>query len=124
MSFKNYLNQNLESFKPLFDPVLTIDNTVYMDLSSSNREFNGLGENELDQAILQKLSAAGAIAGVGGYLENRSVYKNTELFQGDEERCIHVVSMCSCPREPRCMHHSTVRCRVSPIVRCQVIMVR
>ena len=49
-----------------------------------------MGEDELDQAILQKLAAAGAIAGVGGYLENRSVYRDTELFQGDEERCIHV----------------------------------
>ena len=61
-----------------------------MDLSSTNREFDGLSEAELDQAILDKLAGTGAVAGVGGYLENRSVYKDTELFQGDEERCVHV----------------------------------
>ena len=61
-----------------------------MDLSSSNREFDGLGEAEMDLAILEKLASADAVAGVGGYLENRSVYKDTDLFQGDEERCIHI----------------------------------
>ena len=90
MNFSEVINRNRSAFAPLFNPVLTTNNTVYMDLSSSNREFDGMGEDELDQAILQKLAAAGAIAGVGGYLENRSVYRDTELFQGDEERCIHI----------------------------------
>lgn len=90
MNFSEFLNRNRSAFTPLFNPVLTADNTISMDLSSSNRAFDGMGEAELDQAILQKLAAAGAIAGVGGYLENRSVYSDTELFQGDEERCIHI----------------------------------
>jgi murein DD-endopeptidase MepM/ murein hydrolase activator NlpD len=75
---------------PMFVPTLTNSICVEMDLSSSSQEFAGFAEGELDQAILQKLSAAGAIAGVGGYLENRSLYKDTELFQGDSERCIHI----------------------------------
>ena len=90
MNLKDLITNNQASFVPLFDPVLTAGNTVYMDLSSSNREFDGLGEAELDRAILEKLAASGAAAGVGGYLENRSLYKDTELFQGDEERCIHI----------------------------------
>jgi len=90
MKFEAFLQQNRNRFEPLFDPVLTAANTVYMELSSSNREFDGFSEVELDQAILEKLAATGAVAGVGGYLENRSVYKDTELFQGDEERCIHI----------------------------------
>jgi murein DD-endopeptidase MepM/ murein hydrolase activator NlpD len=90
MSFNDFLNRYRSAFVSLFDPVLTADNTVYMDLSSSNREFDGLSEVELDRAILDKLASAGAVAGVGGYLENRSVYKDTELFQGDGERCIHI----------------------------------
>ena len=90
MKFEAFLQQNRNRFGPLFDPVLTAANTLYMDLSSSNREFDGLGEAALDRAILEKLATAGAVAGVGGYLENRSVYKDTELFQGDEERCIHI----------------------------------
>jgi murein DD-endopeptidase MepM/ murein hydrolase activator NlpD len=90
MSFNDCLNRYRSAFVSLFDPVLTADNTVYMDLSSSNRELDGLSEVELDRAILDKLAATGAVAGVGGYLENRSVYKDTELFQGDGERCIHI----------------------------------
>ncbi len=90
MNLEDFLQRNLNQFVPLFDPVLTAGNTLYMDLSSSNREFDGIGEAELDRAILAKLAAAGAVAGVGGYLENRSLYRDTELFQGDEERCIHI----------------------------------
>ena len=90
MNLEDFLQHNRNQLEPLFDPILTAGNTVYMDLSSSNREFDGIGEVELDQAILAKLAAADALAGVGGYLENRSLYKDTELFQGDEERCIHI----------------------------------
>ena len=90
MNFDTFLAQNSAAFVPMFDPPLTESNCVSMDLSSSSREFSGLQKQELDQAILHKLEAAAAIAGVGGYLENRSLYKDTELFQGDAERCIHV----------------------------------
>ena len=90
MNFEAFLRRNLDRFRSLFEPALTASNTMYMDLSSSNREFDGINEAELDRAIMHKLESTGRIAGVGGYLENRSVYSDTELFQGDEERCIHV----------------------------------
>ena len=90
MNLEDLIKNRRSAFAPLFDPGLTTGNTVYMDLSSSNLEFEGMSESELDRAILAKLACAGAVAGVGGYLENRSVYKDTELFQGDEERCIHI----------------------------------
>ena len=90
MSFAAFLKQNLAICVPMFEPALTNSNCLDMDLSSSSREFAGVAESELDQAIMHKLTAAGAIAGVGGYLENRSLYKDTELFQGDSERCIHI----------------------------------
>jgi peptidoglycan LD-endopeptidase LytH len=90
MNLETLVKQHRSLFAPVFDPVLTPGNSVAMDLSSSSREFAGLEEDLLDEAILQKLSAAGAIAGVGGYLENRSLYQHTDLFQGDSERCIHI----------------------------------
>ena len=90
MNLADCIDRNLGAFVPLFDPALSSANTIHADLSSSNQEFNGLDEAELDQAILDKISAAGALAGVGGYLENRSVYRDTELFQGDAERSIHI----------------------------------
>jgi murein DD-endopeptidase MepM/ murein hydrolase activator NlpD len=90
MNFEAFIKQQQSVFAPIFEPALTGSNSVQMDLSSSNREFAGLDEGALDEAILQKLASAGAIAGVGGYLENRSLYQHTDLFQGDSERCIHI----------------------------------
>jgi len=90
MNLENLIANNRTCFVSLFEPVLTAANTMYMDLSSSNREFDGFSEAELDRAILARLASVGAVAGVGGYLENRSLYKDTELFEGDEERCIHI----------------------------------
>jgi murein DD-endopeptidase MepM/ murein hydrolase activator NlpD len=90
MNLATFVTINRGAFTPMFDPVLTADNTLRMDLSTANSEFDGLSEAELDAAILQKLTAAGVQAGVGGYLENRGMYKDTDLFQGDEERSIHI----------------------------------
>jgi len=90
MNLHSLLRKNLHAFKPIFSPALTQANSVAMDLSAGNREFAGLGEAEFDQAIVRKLASANAIAGVGGYLEKRSLYQHTDLFQGDAERCIHI----------------------------------
>lgn len=90
MNFADFINTNREMFVPMFEPVLMAGNTVYMELSSANNTFEGLSETEIDAEVFSKIDDAGAIAGVGGYLENRSVYQDTELFQGDEERCIHI----------------------------------
>ena len=90
MSFADFINENRSRFVSMFEPVLSAQNTVYMELSSANNAFEGLSEAEIDAAVFQRIEDAGAIAGVGGYLENRAVYRDTELFRGDEERCIHI----------------------------------
>jgi len=69
---------------------LTDANTVYMELSSATKGSESLSEAEQDAAIFRGIDDAGALAGVGGYLENRSVYRDTDLFHGDAERCIHI----------------------------------
>ena len=74
----------------MFDPELTADNTVHIDLSTSNREFDGLGKAEWDRAIENKIADAGAIAAVGGYLEKRSMYEDTPNVKGDETRNVHI----------------------------------
>ncbi len=89
MTLKQLLEQNQSAFAPMFDPALTAANTIYMELSDTGR-FAGLSEAEIDAAVFSEIDAAGAVAGVGGYLENRSIYKDTDLFQGDAERCIHI----------------------------------
>jgi hypothetical protein len=90
MKLADFIKNNRGAFVPMFAPILTEANTLYMDLSGSNREFDGFSETELDRAIVKKLEAADVVAGVGGYLENRSLYSETDLFQGDLERCIHI----------------------------------
>lgn len=90
MDLENFLAEHRAQFVPVFAPPLTRANCVVMDLSSSSHEFDGLDEAALDTAILLKLERAGALAGVGGYLENRSLYRETDLFQGDAGRCIHI----------------------------------
>ena len=90
MNFQTFIQHNKENFGPLFNPALTQDNSIYMDLSSTNSVFDGLGEFEMDAAILRKLRDSGVLAGVGGYLEDRSVYEETELFDGDAEQCTHI----------------------------------
>jgi len=90
MNFETIIQQNRGSFAPIFNPALTRDNTIEMDFSSSSAVYDGLGEFEKDAAILRRLRDAGVLAGVGGYLENRAMYEETELFDGDAERCIHI----------------------------------
>ena len=90
MDLETFIRLHRDAFTPVFDPVLTADNTFHMELSSSGNGLEDLDEDRQDAEIFRRIEAAGAIAGVGGYLENRSVYKDTELFQGDAERSIHI----------------------------------
>lgn len=90
MNFDSFVKRHKSAFAPLFKPALNAQNIIHMDLSSANREWSGLSELQLDAAIQNKIEQAGASAGVGGYLENRSMYKSTELFEHDQERSIHI----------------------------------
>ena len=90
MQLADLIDRRRDAFAPVFDPVLTRKNCIPIDLSSVNREFDGLAEAELDRAIEHKLAEAGALAAVGGYLEKREIYAATDVFQGDTARCIHI----------------------------------
>jgi murein DD-endopeptidase MepM/ murein hydrolase activator NlpD len=90
MTLAQHIEASRSLFAPVFNPRLTAANTIYMELAATGGPFDNLDEAGLDAAIFTRIDDAGAIAGVGGYLENRSVYKDTDLFQGDAERCIHI----------------------------------
>lgn len=90
MNLATLIDRHRHAFVPLFSPPLTVANTIHMELSATSEFGRGLDAAELDAAVFARIDAAGALAGVGGYLENRSVYKDTELFGGDAERCIHI----------------------------------
>ena len=90
MSVAAIIERHKNRLLPMFDPALTAANTIHIDLSTSNREFDGLVGASWDRAIEDKIAAAGAIAAVGGYLEKRSVYEDTPNFEGDEARNVHI----------------------------------
>ena len=90
MKLATLITSRRQQFAPLFDPPLTSETTVAMTLSASGNEFAGLDEPAMDAAVFERIDAAGAVAGVGGYLEDRAVYRDTDLFQGDAERSIHI----------------------------------
>ena len=90
MKLAELIDGNLDRFVPMFEPRLTAANTIPIDLSTSNREFDGLDKAGWDRAIENKIADAGAIAAVGGYLEKRSVYAGTPNFRGDEDRNVHI----------------------------------
>ena len=90
MELSSFIAAHRNAFRPVFDPPLDAENTVHMDLSSSAAGLDGLDETAQDTEIFRRIESAGTIAGIGGYLENRSIYKETELFAGDAERSIHI----------------------------------
>ncbi len=90
MNLDELIERHRDRLVPMFDPELTPANTIHIDLSTSNHEFDGLSKLEWDRAIEKKIADAGAIAAVGGYLEKRSVYEDTPNFEGDADRNVHI----------------------------------
>ncbi len=95
MNLADLIKQNLGDFSAMFRPELSVENTKVMSLSDPENELDGaslatMSLVSIDEQIFNQIKSVGAIAGVGGYLEKRSIYENTELFQGDAERCIHI----------------------------------
>ncbi len=90
MKLASLIADHRQQFAPLFDPPLTRNNTVELTLSASSNDYADLDDAAMDAAMFRHIGAARAIAGVGGYLEDRAVYRDTDLFQGDAERSIHI----------------------------------
>lgn len=90
MKLAELIERHRDRFVPMFDPELTAVNTIPIDLSVSNREFDGMSGPAWDRAIEAKIDDAGAVAAVGGYLEKRSMYESTPNFKGEEDRNVHI----------------------------------
>ncbi|MEM7565002.1 MAG: peptidoglycan DD-metalloendopeptidase family protein [Pseudomonadota bacterium] len=90
MNFADRISKHMDAMSSIFQPGLNWQNTIPIDLSGSNREFDGLSEGEWDGAIERKISDARAIAAVGGYLEDRQVYRDKPNFVGEEDRSVHI----------------------------------
>ncbi len=75
-------------------PELTKYNTIVLDLSQSNQALQNHNINsteKFEQYIQQQLNTRNAIAGIGGYGEDRTLYQRSPLFgNGKETRTIHL----------------------------------
>jgi murein DD-endopeptidase MepM/ murein hydrolase activator NlpD len=70
-------------FFPIMGEKLTGENTLKLDFTSSNRELKAVNlanMAEFDSYVFAQLSSKNKIYGIGGYLENRSIYSRSEVF--------------------------------------------
>ena len=69
------------------------DKLLLFDFTVSNPELRkeDIGDTKnLSQYITNKLQSTGSKYGIGGYAENRILYKRSNLFDGTEPRTIHL----------------------------------
>lgn len=90
---ENALIKNAAAFHPVikFDPAM--DKFIRFDFTGANKELNA--ETVADTALFsgyinRELRNAGAKFGIGGYNENRTIYRRSGLFSGEEERTLHL----------------------------------
>ena len=93
-------DQRLEKYADTFHPVIPFipgkDKILHLDLSRNNTELTVEIFNDtsaFSAFIGNKLESAGAVYGIGGYNEYRSVYKRSQLFgkdSGEEPRRLHL----------------------------------
>jgi len=74
-----------------FDPAT--EKLYRFDLTSANSELNGAMTEDTEKFsayIDSKLKSAGCKFGIGGYNENRTLYRRSKLFEGAEPRTVHL----------------------------------
>ena len=90
---ENALIKNRADFHPVIDFDATKEKLFHFDFTDDNKI---LGASEIADTILfsdyinRTLKANDATFGIGGYKENRTLYRRSELFAGEEERSIHL----------------------------------
>lgn len=93
------LEQLLLAHAREFHPVVPLkegDRVVHLDFTENNKELTdeiSADTNRFIQYINNKLAAVDALYGIGGYNENRTVYRHSEIFdgkEGEEPRRLHM----------------------------------
>ncbi len=93
------LNENKHNFFPILGTKLKKDDYCVMDLSIYNTEFEVLDVESfggLSAHVNETLVDNYSKVGVGGYDENRPIYRSSSLYNqdSDEDRCIHLAIDC------------------------------
>lgn len=89
----NALLKNRQFFHPVVDFDPARQKLFHFDFTDNNKELSAseIADTALfSDYINRTLSANGAIYGIGGYNENRKLYRRSELFAGEEARSIHL----------------------------------
>ncbi len=90
------LKENKEKLFPVLGTKFTKEDYCEMDLSVYNTEFEIINVESfdgLDAHITETLVNNDAKVGVGGYAENRPIYKSSDLYSKEDnqaKRCIHL----------------------------------
>lgn len=90
---ENALVKNQHNFHPVLDFDPAREKLFQFDFTSANSELNSsvIADTALfSNYINQKLKDNGSKYGIGGYAENRTLYKRSNLFKGEEERSVHL----------------------------------
>jgi peptidoglycan LD-endopeptidase LytH len=98
MTTNNYLDSLLQQYQNQLQSVVPFnpdtEKLLLLDFTESNFELTPEIVNDTDafsQYIDKKLATAGAIYGIGGYNEHRTVYARSEVFDtSDEPRRLHL----------------------------------
>ncbi len=90
---ENALIKNRSNFHPVvdFDPVT--EKLFRFNFTDSNTELSAaeIADTALFSGyVIRTLQKAGARFGIGGYKENRKLYRRSDMFAGEEVRSIHL----------------------------------
>jgi peptidoglycan LD-endopeptidase LytH len=81
-------------FHPIVPFDFQKDTILHIDLTENNTDLHSLdllNVDVMDDYVSQKIKEANAVCAVGGYLENRYIYRTTKHFQqSTEPRSIHL----------------------------------
>ena len=90
---ENALIKNRADFHPVINFNAATEKLFHFDFTDNNKI---LGASEIADTnhftgyINRTLQANGAKFGIGGYKENRTLYRRSELFAGEEARSLHL----------------------------------
>jgi peptidoglycan LD-endopeptidase LytH len=92
-SLENVLQKNQPNFRSVVDFNPAKEKLVQFDFTDANAELmlTDIADTEsFSQYINKKLKQANAKYGIGGYNENRVLYKRSNLFDGIHPRSVHL----------------------------------
>ena len=90
---ENVLDKNRRQFHTVVDFNKVTDKLLHLDFTAANKELTAeLIEDTtaFSAYVNNKLTAANAKYGIGGYNEDRILYHRSKLFEGTEQRSIHL----------------------------------